>query len=57
MTSEQSKLKLNEQLVKLRTSKTKKRISKMTEFIDWWHTKVNGPYLTNEQFQNIYNKF
>ena len=57
MESIQSKEDLQKQIKKMQISSASRKIKKMTQFIEWWHTKVNGPFLTNEQFTNIYNKF
>ena len=57
MESIQSKEDLQKQIKKMQISSASRKVKKMTQFIEWWHTKVNGPFLTNEQFTNIYNKF
>lgn len=57
MESIQSKEDLQKQITKMQVSSSSRKIKKMTQFIEWWHQTVNGPYLTNEQFTNIYNKF
>lgn len=57
MESIQSKEDFEKQITKMRNQINRRKLNKMTQFIEWWHQTVNGPYLTNEQFTNIYNKF
>lgn len=57
MGSTQSKEDFEKQITKMRNQINRRKLNKMTQFIEWWHQTVNGPFLTNEQFTNIYNKF
>ena len=31
-------------------------VNRMNDFINWWHTKVQGPYITNEQYDRVLQK-